>query len=188
MQVINIDLSLDNEDLLTKHESQHQPISRFKSHPSYTPGSQIAANGLIAYSTRAGRIRVIDPVSGARLIKKVHAGLANDMTISDPFQSDNDSKKFKRRVASIVTGHLSLWNIPASFDQDDTPSEIYLSIQEPSIAFFSVKFSPADPNLLACAASNGKVSLVKLDQARGKTSVSDVTHNYVQVEGVRTAA
>lgn len=120
-QALDIDLSSQNKDVQTISISDRQAIARFTSSNSYSRGRQIAVNGLISYATRAGRIRVIDPHTGVRIIRKIHTGLADDIVISDLIQIRNvkDQTQDIRRLASCTSGKLVVWQMPAAFNTDD---------------------------------------------------------------------
>jgi hypothetical protein len=159
-QVIELDV-----DVRDGQQCEQLPISRFSSELKFSKGRRIACNGLISYSTRAGRIRVIDAASGARLIKKLHMGLVEDMALSGEVGG-------MRRLASCSSGRLSIWEVPASFEADDTASKVILDISSSPISFKSVEFSPADPDILAAVDEKGQVYLVGL---RGVYEGSAVT-------------
>lgn len=145
------------------------PISRFTTAPQYCKGKQIAVNGLIAYGTRAGRVRVIDPDSGARLIKKLHSGLVRDMDMSSELVLDSERKI--RRLATCYQNALTVWQIPSAFSTDDVPHPIVCeAIFAPDSTISTVKFCPSDPQLLLFTLSNDSaVYVIDLDGLHGVT-------------------
>lgn len=146
------------------------PISRFSSELKFTHGRRIACEGLISYSTRAGRIRVIDPVSGARLIKKLHIGLVEDMAMSGVLNGT-------RRLASCSAGRLSVWQVPASFETDDVPNPVLLDISSSPVSFGQVAFSPTDPRLLLAIDTEGKIYFMTLEGAYEGSTVRSALLN-----------
>ena len=148
-QTIELDV-----DARPEAQIQQIPISRFSSEYKYSQGRRIACNGLISYSTRAGRIRVIDSASGARLIRKLHTGLVVDMAISSEVNG-------MRRLASCSPGRLSIWQVPAAFSSDDALNEVILDISSSPVSFRSVEFSPTDPDLLVAISDEGELYMLK---------------------------
>lgn len=142
------------------------PISRFTSTNSYTKGKQIAVNGLIAYGTRAGRVRVIDPDTGARLIKKLHSGLATDMDLSIEFSSEGQKT---RRLVTCYNNTIKVWQIPSSFDGDDATNRIVYELSlDKHIIVHSVSFSNSNANHLAFTTSRSQeVYLIDLSEQIG---------------------
>lgn len=127
--------------------TERLPISRFTTAPQYCKGKQIAVNGLIAYGTRAGRVRVIDPDSGARLIKKLHSGLVRDMDMSSELVLDSERKI--RRLATCYQNALTVWQIPSTFSTDDVPHAIVCeAVFAPDNTISTVTFCPSDRQLL----------------------------------------
>lgn len=148
-QTIELDV-----DARPEAQIQQIPISRFSSEYKYSQGRRIACNGLISYSTRAGRIRIIDSASGARLIRKLHTGLVVDMAISSEVNG-------MRRLASCSPGRLSIWQVPAAFSSDDASNEVILDISSSPVSFKHVEFSPTNPDLLLALDDEGSVYMLK---------------------------
>lgn len=159
------------------------PVSRFSSSPNNSRGKQIAVNGLIAYSTRAGRIRIIDPISGARLIRKAHAGLAHDISISCAVMTPNGPV---RRLASCFENSLAVWEVPAAFDSDGASNRVQYSINlEKGNTFARVRFHPHNASLLLCQLQNdSKIYLVDLRYVPGNIEAADAAKLLQSCEAV----
>lgn len=143
--------SNDNDDLRTDYEPTRQAVSRFNSPLVYSGRRrQIAANGLIAYATRAGRIRIIDPSTGARLIHKAHSGIAQDLAISAEFSEDGQRW---RNIASARNQNIHFLRAPASFDSDDPPVKHHeVSIEDWTAG--SIQYNPARPDEVRAVSAN----------------------------------
>lgn len=152
------------------------PISRFTSSNQYTRGQQIAVNGLIAYGTRAGRVRIIDPNTGARLIKKLHNGLVGDMQMSTELPDSNG--QLMRRLVTCHQNDMKVWQMPSSFDGDDAENAVIHEMSLPSGHIVeAVLFSPSDPNLVAFTVSNSpKIFVLDLSVEKRKAN-SPITLN-----------
>lgn len=142
------------------------PISRFTSPHQYTRGKQIAVNGLIAYGTRAGRVRVIDPDTGARRIKKLHPGLVEDMHISVDQPMGNQGKAI-RRLATCFRNSICIWRLPSTFSDDESAEEAAFEIVlEGGMKVDSIRFSPVDAQCLLFTVANAP-SVFLLDLRAG---------------------
>ena len=122
-----------------------QPIARFKAAENAASCRQIAANGLIAYATRAGRIRIIDPATGSRILAKVHSGASTCIAISaEGVERDGTTW---RHIASVKDNELVVIRVPATFSVDGTAHEIVLRRIDAPMTLDEVVFHPRDPHV-----------------------------------------
>lgn len=91
------------------------PITLFAIPLEWIPGAKagVWARG-ICYATKAGKIRVIDRVSGARLLLKGHTGGVEDLVVA------KRSEEKTRTLASVgKEGKLIVWSVSDAFEAEN---------------------------------------------------------------------
>ncbi|KAA1097812.1 hypothetical protein PGT21_020890 [Puccinia graminis f. sp. tritici] len=177
------------EILYTAEPAPHVlPITLFPSSMVFSPGNRVAVDGFISYATKAGRIRVIDQNSGARMLLRKHEGPVLDMCIGRPravvgdLNSNTTSSRRWRCIASAGSdGRLVIWKVPVRFDEDTANYEILADIlsvnsdlllgpekellQAPShLRFSTIRWHPHDPSIFLLSTNDHRLILVRLDR------------------------
>ncbi|WAR55998.1 hypothetical protein PtB15_6B742 [Puccinia triticina] len=137
------------------------PITLFPSAMLFAPGNRVAVDGFISYATKAGRIRVIDQNSGARMLLRKHDGPVIDIAGSD--------------------GRLVLWKVPVRFDEDSASYEVLaevcavdshllrgpekdLPLAPRPARFVALSAHPLDPSIFLLSTNDHRLILVRLDR------------------------
>ncbi|KAH9817147.1 hypothetical protein DFH28DRAFT_1156954 [Melampsora americana] len=162
-QSITISISSANHESLYRANSKIIPITLFPSLFKFSNGKKVAVDGFISYATKVGRIRVIDQISGARMLLRKHEGIVIDMSIGKP----NEGKRW-RCIGSIGTDRrLVIWKVPNRFEEESANYEVLvdLVIQDESIKFMNLKWHPKDPSVLLVSTNDKRLILIRLDRA-----------------------
>lgn len=114
-ETLRIDVRAENvESLDVGPRVAVVPITLFSIPLEWAPGAKagVWARG-ICYATKAGKIRVIDRVSGARLLLKGHVGGVEDLAVA------RGSEGERRTLASAGReGKLIVWSVSDAFEAD----------------------------------------------------------------------
>lgn len=162
-QSITISISSPNYESLYRANSKIMPITLFPSVFKFSNGKKVAVDGFISYATKVGRIRVIDQISGARMLLRKHEGIVIDMSIGKP----HEGKRW-RCIGSIGTDRrLVIWKVPNRFEEETATYEVLvdLLIKDESIKFLNLKWHPKDSAVLLVSTSDKRLVLVRLDRA-----------------------
>ncbi|KAI7966240.1 hypothetical protein MJO29_001988 [Puccinia striiformis f. sp. tritici] len=169
------------------------PITLFPSAMIFSPGNKVAVDGFISYATKAGRIRVIDQNSGARMLLRKHEGPIIDMCIGRPraainentstpnTTSSNNNRRWRCILSAGSDGRLIIWKVPIRFEEDNVGYEILSEInsvdshsligpeklltdRSKNTRFLQIKTHPKDPSIFLVSTNDCRLILVRLDR------------------------
>ena len=111
---LSIDVSLPHLQSLSTASLEVAPITLFKNDVKFAAGRRCGAwEKGISYATKQGKIRVIDRVSGARLLLKGHEAAVTDMAVAQEVEEVGG----RRLLASIgEDSKLIVWRVPNQFE------------------------------------------------------------------------
>lgn len=194
-QELVISTSRVNQEILyTADPPPHVlPITLFPSNMAYAPGRRVAVDGFISYATKAGRIRVIDQNSGARMLLKKHEGPVVDMCIGKPraivadvgnphthTHSGSSSRRWRCVASAGSDGRLVIWKVPVRFEEDSAGYDILADVLAvdsnlllgpeknlsslSNVRFQAIRWHPRDPSVFLVSTNDRRLILVRLDR------------------------
>ncbi|OAV97155.1 hypothetical protein PTTG_26161 [Puccinia triticina 1-1 BBBD Race 1] len=146
------------------------PITLFPSAMLFAPGNRVAVDGFISYATKAGRIRVIDQNSGARMLLRKHDGPVIDMCIGRPRPAPAqaptaDSCSGKSRSGSTRTRRATrCWPRSAPSTPICSAARRRTSRSPPPARFVALSAHPLDPSIFLLSTNDHRLILVRLDR------------------------
>ncbi|EGG04788.1 uncharacterized protein MELLADRAFT_108147 [Melampsora larici-populina 98AG31] len=162
-QSITISTSSANYESLYRSDSKIIPITLFPSVFKFSNGKKVAVDGFISYATKVGRIRVIDQISGARMLLRKHEGVVIDMSIGKA----HEGKRW-RCIGSIGSDRrLVIWKVPNRFEEETANYEVLvdLILKDDHLKFVNLKWHPKESSVFLVSTNDKRIVLVRLDRA-----------------------
>ncbi|KAK4695398.1 hypothetical protein P7C70_g8556, partial [Phenoliferia sp. Uapishka_3] len=173
-RTVRIDVTSQNKETVDPRKVDVTPVTLFAIQPKWERGVRIGAWGrALSYGTKHGKVRVIDRVTGAKLLLKGQTVGVVDLAIApapeDSTNPDNGEAKKVRAVASVgLDNRLLVWKAPEEFQTNDPGYERMVEVlgagKGDGPRFRLVRFHPLYPvvPVLAVALNDGSVVFLNL--------------------------